>query len=318
MKMKTNSKYLRVSFLILCGTCVAGLTSAQTNPRSNQRGTASQSTAQSGGTTAENVRVTRATNFLGTDVVANDGRKVGDIVDYYFGYGGADSHLAYIVVMTGGFLDMGGDVRAVPASAVTFDGDSCRVNVSSDQFWRLPVLPQDRQRFISDAQQRQRISQMLTQESRTATSSGTEDPSTGNLASNDPNQAGTPTGRMTGQQGQQGQRFVSFNELRNADAFGQQGSRLGYFVDAWINVNDNRAPYLEITPTFQPFRTNFDRRYAIPTAKLSQKREHYGYDMKLTMDELNQAEPVSEADGVRMLEEDRFGNTVLRVTVPQN
>ena len=111
--------------------------------------------------------------------------------------------------------------------------------------------------------------------------------------------------------------LVSFNALRNADAYGEQGMRLGYFVDAWVNVNDNRAPYVEITSTYQPFRTNFDRRYAIPTAKIERKREYYGYNLNVTPDELDAAKPVSETEGVKMLEQGRFGNAVLRVTVPE-
>lgn len=124
---------------------------------------------------------------------------------------------------------------------------------------------------------------------------------------------------MTGRAGgQAGGRLISYNELSHTDAYAPDGTRLGFFADAWVNLNDNRAPYVEITSTYQPFRTNFDRRYAIPTAKVAQKREYYGFDVNVTTDELNEAEPVTEAEGVRMLEEGQFGNTVLRVSVPEN
>jgi hypothetical protein len=89
-------------------------------------------------------------------------------------------------------------------------------------------------------------------------------------------------------------------------------------MDAWVNLNDDRIPYVEITPTFEPFRTSFDRRYAIPTAKLAQKREYMGFNVNVSTDELNKAEWVSETEGVKMLEEGRFGNDVLRVRVPEN
>ena len=262
----------------------------------------------------EKVRVTRATNFLGSDVISTDGRKVGDIVDYYLNLDQAP-RLHYIVIMTGGFLDMGGDRRAVPASAVSMSGETCRINISSDRFWDVPVLPENQDRFLADSQNRNRLSQFFTQSNRTASAdqvnAGTE--------GDDPNRAGAPTGRTSGniQRDQQPQQLVSFNALRNADAYGENDTRLGFFVDAWINLNDNRAPYVEISPTFQPFRTSDDRRFAIPTAKLERKREFYGYDVAVTADELNKAEPVSETEGVKMLEEGRIGNTVLRVTVAQ-
>lgn len=250
-------------------------------------------------TTSEQVKVTRASTQLGTDVIASDGKKVGDIVDFYFDVG-STSRLAYVVIMSGGFLDVGGDRRAVPASAVTLSNGSARINVPSDRFLDVPVLPQNRERFISDPQNRQRISQFFGHISATAGIS-------------DPNQPGA----MTGMESSQGMRLVSFNALRSTEAYSQQETRLGYFADAWINLNDNRAPYVEITPTYQPFRTNNDRRYAVPTTKLSQRGEYGTYTLNVTMDELNQAQPVSETEGVRLLSEGRSGNTVLRVTLPQ-
>ncbi len=123
---------------------------------------------------------------------------------------------------------------------------------------------------------------------------------------------------MTGRQGDDGEmKLVSFNELRNSEAYGIDDRRLGYFMDAWINLNDNRASYFEITSTFEPFRTNFDQRYAIPMTKLAQAREYYGYTVNTTADELNKAEWVTETEGVKMLEESRIGNMALRVRVPE-
>ena len=339
--MKNDSIRHRIAIRLLCCTCLAGMwapvqTAAQNNTsRSNRSSTSTGTQSNRSGAATEQVRVTRATNYMGFDVQSTDGRKVGDIVDYYFDLGEGRNHLAYVVIMTGGFLDMGGDTRAVPASAISVSGDNCRINISSDRFWDVPVLPENRQRFISDPQHQQRLSQLFSESAnRTASADtnaaagGTAASDTGSSASNtagsatatasagmasdDPNQPGSMTGRATGER-----RLVSFNQLRNADAYGQQDNRLGFFMDAWINLNENRAPYVEITPTFLPFRTNFDQRYAIPTAKITQKREYYGYNVAVTTDELNQAKAVSETEGVKMLQEGRFENAVLRVTVPE-
>lgn len=317
---------------ILSLTIIPG-TAAQ-NTRGGDASRSSSARVSQSGTSATDtvpVRVTRASNYLGSDVIASDGRKVGDIVDYYFDVGNSSAQLAYVLIMTGGFLNMGGDTRAVPATAVTVTGDNVRLNVSSTEYWRVPVLPEDRERFLTDPQQVQRISQVFRQSGRTAgtepgqstdqtaasgastaTSSGTT-AATGTSTQADPNQPGAMTGRASGTQ-----RLVSFSELRNADAFGANDLRLGFFDDAWISLNDNRVPYIEITPTFHPFRTASDRRYAVPTAKLEQEREFAGYNLNVTAEDLTEAEPVSETEGVRMLEEGEFGTTVLRVTVPRN
>lgn len=123
--------------------------STRSNPASNsQAGTSSAD--------IEQVRVTRASYYLGSDVMSTDGRKVGDIVDYYVDLS-RPSHLAYIVVMTGGFLEFGGDRRAVPASAITTSGDACRINISSGEYWNIPILPDDAQRFVSDPQNQRAI-----------------------------------------------------------------------------------------------------------------------------------------------------------------
>lgn len=332
--MKANSIRYQIRLAMICCACI-GTAVAQSSRETDAQSSRSSGTRTSANnpqsSNIDNVRVTRASNFLGSDVIASDNRKVGDIVDYYFDLG-ATQHLAYVVIMTGGFLDMGGDRRAVPASAVTTSGDNCRINISSDRFWDVPVLPENRDRYLSDMQNRQRISQIFRDPTSTssARSSDTDRArtsdtvSTGRTTSSSSSSStssaseSSQAGAMTGRAGGQGQsQLVSFSELRNADAYGQQDSRLGFFVDAWINLNDNRAPYVEITPTFEPFRTNFDRRYAVPTAKLAQKRDFQGYNVNISTDELNKAEPVSETEGVKMLQEGRIGNAVLRVTVPE-
>lgn len=329
MNTITNHYYSSAFALCFCASfACASLTSvAIAQDAKDARATSSDSSTDRAAETEE-VRVTRASNFIGSDVMSTDGRKVGDIVDYHLDMNSAP-HLAYVVIMTGGFLDMGGDRRAVPASAVTTSGDNCRISISSQRFWDVPVLPNDAERFISDAQNRQQIDQFFGQWTNGTTSSGRSGTTHANADSGTNTRSGNTnesgpgkdvnnrSGSMARSSSAQGDaRLVSFNALRNAEAFGPQDTRLGFFVDAWISLNENRAPYVEVTPTFLPFRTRFDRRFAIPTAKLQQKREYYGYTVNVTTDELNKADFVSETEGVKMLEQGRFGNTVLRVTVP--
>lgn len=238
-------------------------------------------------TDATKVRVTRATNYLGSDVYASDGRKVGDIVDFVFDIS-QQPHLAYVIVMTGGFLDMGGDTRAVPASAVSTEDERCNLSISSSEFWDVPVLPGDRHRFLSDSQNAQEIASHF----------------------------GDSKSRQS-KSNRQGQRqLVSFGSMRNEDVYSDDGNRLGYCVDAWISLDQNRSPYVEITPTFQPFRTNWDLRYAIPTSRFTD-RDGFGYTANISSDDLTEADSISETEGVRMLESGEIGEAVLRVRLAQ-
>ena len=240
------------------------------------------------------VKVTRASDFLGSDVLASDDRKVGDIVDYVFDVNAAP-HLQYVVVMTGGFLDMGGDRRAIPASAMSTSGDTCRVAISSDEYWNVPVLPVNSQRFLDTAKNRQDIAGFF-------------------KSDGDAKQRKDSAGGASNSAELQ---LITFSDLRNADAYSDQGNRLGFFADAWINLDDARAPFVEITSTFRPFRTNFDRRYAVPTQRIEKERESYGYKISVTRDDLTDAEVVSETEGVKMLRDGSIGNAVLRVRLPE-
>lgn len=293
---RTNNA--KAAWMAMTLMSVAAISFANDEAKSPPR---TQDQASTTGAEATKVRVTRASNYLGADVTSSDGRKVGDIVDFCFDTSGAP-HLAYVFVMTGGFLDMGGDVRAIPAEAITSQGDGAKIQLASAEYWDVPVLPQDRHRYLSDSNNAQTLAQhfKLNKAGQTAANSGSQAG------------ANAPTGR-TGSERQ----LVAFSELRNADAYSSDDNRLGFLVDAWINLDHNRAPYVEVTGTYQPFRTNYDTRYAIPTAKLEGKNGMAGYKLEITQQEMTQAKPVSETDGVKMLQNNQFEDTVLRVTVAQ-
>lgn len=319
--MKTSQ--LKTSVMMCCAMLTVSPLLGQTDSRTGnqqqsqqqqQRTGANQSGAQrdSSQGNAASVRVTRASNFIGTDVTSTDNRKIGDIVDFYFNVAEVP-HLEYVVIMTGGFLNIGGDTRAVPASAITMQDDSARIDISSDRYWDVPVLPENRHRFLSDNSNAQRISQMFGQGQQQGQSER-------NRQQQSQQQQMAQRNRQ-GSQNEMGRdlQLVSFNELRNSELYSSNDQRLGYLIDAWISLDRDRAPYVEISPTFEPFRTSFDRRYAIPTEKLQRKRgEFLGYSANITTEQLNQAEAVSETEGVTMLRTGEFRNAVLRVTVPRN
>lgn len=291
--------------------------------RSGQQGQRTSMSQQKGATAQ--VKVTRATNYLGSDVIASDGRKVGDIVDFAFD-ATSRPHLTHVLVMTGGFLDLGGEVRAVPAAAITTQNDQARLQIGSNEYFDVPVLPQNRERFLSDASNRQSLNQRFNVSASNRTA-----------AANAGNESLSPTGRNTsastsanagrtqgsGMSANQSQAGVSdgelilFSELRNANTYSPDGDRLGYVADAWVSLDSNSAPYIEITPTYSPFRSSIDRRFAIPLARFQQESDLGGYNFNVTADELAKAEPANETQGVKILQDGTIADAVLRVTVAQ-
>jgi sporulation protein YlmC with PRC-barrel domain len=286
--MKTTRKHTP-----LAAATVALLVSIGFVPRfyaASQNSAGAAGAAQAASVTT--VRVVRATDLLGTDVLGSDQRKVGDIVDYVFDTSEAP-RLAYVLVMTGGFVDLGGDVRAVPAAAMTLDGDMARVSVPSEQFRAMPVLPANRTAFLRERRNAENIARQFgvapVSASANASASG------------------------------QGMRnsLLTFSELHNSDANAAQGSRLGYIVDALISLSRDRAPYLEIVPTFNPFRVFYHTGYAIPFARYAGPAETTGYDFNVTSDDLLAAKPASLAEGVQLLQSGDMGDQILRVTLPR-
>lgn len=275
--MNNTAHLIRFPHVLLLGLLPAAVSLSAADAQQQSRNSTSTDNVES-------VRITRATNFLGTDVMSTDNRKVGDIVDFIFDVS-QTPHLAYAIVMTGGFLNVGGDTRAVPAKALSTEGDTCHVSVSSAEYWDVPVLPQDRTRFLSDAQHLEDI----------ATAFGIEEPRETQGSSN---------------------QFVAFSALSNEDIYGSEGDRLGYVVDAWISLDADRSPYVEITPTLNPFRIANDLRYAIPTASFD-ARQSNGYTFDLTASDLREAESISETEGVKRLETGEIDGSVLRVRVAQ-
>ncbi|HVU24037.1 MAG TPA: PRC-barrel domain-containing protein [Opitutus sp.] len=225
------------------------------------------------------VRVTRASDYIGTDVIAADHHKVGDIVDYVFNLDRAP-HLAYVLVMTGGFLQYGGDVRAVPAGAITMQGDTAHIGISSADYWSEPVISGERARYLSNGNHTDRINQLF---------------------------------HASGSDRTQG-RLIAFSQLANGDSFSPEGMHLGFIVDAWVSLDLNRAPFLEIDPAYWRFRTNPPfQRYAVPMTKLREHRGSSHFTLDLEPNDFANAKAVSDARSVKLLSVGPNDDTVLLV-----
>jgi sporulation protein YlmC with PRC-barrel domain len=79
--------------------------------------------------------------IMGSDLHDHEGRKLGDIVDLALDL---ENHgITHVLVMTGGFLDMGGDVRALPANAIKRQDGLYRTDLSEGEFLDREVMPDD-------------------------------------------------------------------------------------------------------------------------------------------------------------------------------
>lgn len=291
--MNTKATILRpFTSFALAAACVAMLgtstvfSAQQSRTQPAPRAGASQQT--------EVMNVTRATNYLGTDVLSSDGRKVGDISDFVFDMSAAP-HLAYVVVMTGGFLEMGGDSRAVPASAIRLQDGIARIDISRDDYLRnLPVLPRNSTEFLATPQRQDQLTRAFNVERR---------------------------GQVQARRAEQRRpSLVTFAELRNASIYSSEGQRLGFAVDAWVDLNLQQAPFIEINETMRSFPSAVeDTRYAIPMARFASRGEFGRLEFNVDSEELTGADPVSEADGVVVLQsgEGPVEDAVLQIRIAE-
>lgn len=293
------------SIAVLASAVTVGVSAADRSTESSTGSNAGRSGAQArqgtgSDSAGKTVKVTRASTYLGTDVTANDGRKVGDIVDYFFD-ASQTPHLQYVVVMTGGFMGYGGDSRAVPAQAITTEGDSARLKINSEEYWDVAVLPQNRSRFINDQRNTDRLAEAFKLSDQRSSSSAQS-------------QAGRSSSSSDNRQ-----RLVSFTELTNEDVYDRDGQRLGRFEDTWLSLDANRAPYVEISSSpASPFEVLPRQRYAIPLRQLQARSSDInGLQFDIAADDLRESDLISETEGVQMLQSGEIGKQILRVRVAQ-
>ncbi|MFW6353849.1 MAG: PRC-barrel domain-containing protein [Verrucomicrobiota bacterium] len=84
----------------------------------------------------------RVSDLIGRDVKDADGRKLGDIVNLVIDL---ESHrVTHALVMTGGILDLGGDVRAIPAAALSPQENGFSAAIMKEAFTSQEIMPEDR------------------------------------------------------------------------------------------------------------------------------------------------------------------------------
>lgn len=259
-----------------------------------------QAASQGQGQNARDVlKLTRADDVIGRDVMASDGKKAGDIVDLVFDVKG-QPEITHVLVMTGGFLDMGGDVRAVPVSALRLKGDTCRIDMDSEQFFRAPLVTDDRAKFFSDETLVGSVRDYF----------HTEGSKSGESSGNSGGQAKAESGKSTAALGKP----VLYSTMNGREVHGSGDRNLGTVTDAWVSLPQHRVPLIEIRPGTAigtPFHvTNSNVRYQLPTAKLeSVDTNQLNFD--LAAKDIEQAPAVSSLDWASV-SSDRY-NSVIRL-----
>jgi sporulation protein YlmC with PRC-barrel domain len=247
---------------------------------------------------AVDIRVKRASALVRADVIDRDGQKVGDIVDFAYDMQ-EPPRLHYVMVMTGGFLDMGGDVRAVPAEAISLEEETVRISVMKSDFEQLPEVPKDRLEFLTDSNNQKTISEQL------------------NLAETKTRSARRDSDKRSGGRSE----LVLHSDLRNHPVIFREGRQAGEVADAWINVQDGRVPYIEIQASpssglASPF-TNEIRNYAIPAGRFRASPEEFDYKFNVSVVDIREAESATETPGVERIQSGEYDeDAILLVTMP--
>jgi sporulation protein YlmC with PRC-barrel domain len=225
---------------------------------------------------------------------------VGDIVDFALNLDDPP-RLRYVLASTGGLLDLGGDVRAIPAGALTVNDDHVSFQLTKADYEKQKVLPDDRIAYLNTDDHQQAIDRHFNvkADAKAKTSAGA-------VRRDDKNALGT---------------LVLFSKIENKSAVTSDGKEIGRIVDVWMNAKDNRVPYVEVRPAARmgpesPFSAGGDRNYAIPAAKITNRHGDGGYAFDVTRDSLKQAERVNAQSGVEMVQGGGAADTVLMVSVP--
>lgn len=222
------------------------------------------------------VPVLRATDFIGTDVLSSDGHKVGDVVDFMFDTE-PPARVAYVIVMTGGLLELRGQTRAVPPSAITFTDSRARLPLTRDQFMATPAITGSREEFLKNPQYVSQITQAF------------------NV---DPNDVPRPNDRL-----------LAFYSLLRSNVYSPVNGRLGYVRDAWFTLTPERVPYIDMNPMFNPFEINSED-FAIPLARL-QSADRSGLTFDIRIEDLTTAPLMT---GTQFADPRLPSNAIVRLT----
>ncbi len=278
-----RTKTISLTRTLAVGTALLLATSAVAQ-RTDGRYRTSDSTTQNDQSGTAAVRIMRASDTTGIDVISSDGRRLGDITDFVFDMR-EPQRLAYVVVTTGGFLGMGGETRVIPAEAVVVSGDTARIQMSKAQYRQVPKLMEHPIAFLSNRENAARLADRF--------------------------------GITGGRQAESEQpRLVAFSKLMQCDVASKESGALGFVDDVWISFNGDRVPFVEITPMLDPFRLPA-RQYAIPMARVTSLPENRRpLTVSVSVSDLINAPELAEVEGVRMTTDGFQGNEVYRLTMP--
>ena len=177
----------------------------------------------------DNVKIVSATTIIGYDVFDTNGEKVGDIANFVLDLQ-EFPRLTHVIVITGGFLDLGGTKRAVPAKAISWNGERYILSVDKSTFTDAPVLPDNLERFFNRKSHLEKAAEIFKVEPVSIE---------GNV--------------------------LFFSQLDFHDIESVESGILGYLTDVYLSVDHGLTPYLIMAPTDPLLDSNTLTRYAIPT-----------------------------------------------------
>lgn len=284
--MKTTKQHILTSMILAGGLLAVGpvsRVSAGEADHTNNKDSKHEKSAD--------LRMTRADTLLGRDVMSSDHQKVGDIDDFVLDLndGGGVTHA---LVTTGGFLNIGGETRAVPIDAISQHAGVFSIDVDQETFNGTQVLGDDRAAMLND---RQAMNDLRT---------------TYGLEQRDH--------RNNSRDAAKEARFLTYSDLKRDDVLEKNGDRIGIVTDAWIDTTEGEVPYIEVLATRQAgsigvvATVGSEIRYNIPASSYERTASMDRHVFDITREDLYEAPSVSEADFVRSGSSNR-GGVVLRV-----
>jgi sporulation protein YlmC with PRC-barrel domain len=216
----------------------------------------------------ETVKVVSANNILGYDVFDTYGHKVGDLVNFVLDLSEAP-RLTHVIVMTGGFIDVGGTLRAVPAEAISWNGERYVLSVDDAIFMDATVLPDNLERFFSRSSNIKQVAGDFGVEPRT----------------------------MEGD-------ILFYDEIEFYDIESTRSGNLGYLTDVYLSVDNDLAPYVVMAPTDIILDNNTLTRYAVPTTELVRVEEP-DLVFEITVGDLRDADMTESLDGITARQAER-------------
>lgn len=243
------------------------------------------------------VRLERGDGLFGLDVISKDGRKVGDIVDFAFEFDGAPG-ITHVLVMSGGFLDMGGDVRAVPAGMITTKDDRAVLDATADTFNKAPIVSSDRSMFFSDSALVKKVNEHFGRSSATSDKGSSKE----------------------------SMQTVLYSGLNRNRTVGSDGVELGRITDVWLNLNSNQVPLIEIDPAprtigaFGPTGVPaYKVRVELPASRFEGTSDAgWSYRFAISADDLRDIRSVESKDNATIIYGRTFADSVIRLNVPRD